>query len=321
MKIKKTLPLNQWAGGTLLAGLTLVGLPALAQDVESLDNGIATPAPQQPVDATQPSSRLPITASLGASEQFNGSIDKGGDFSLTRVKLGVGVPVKLNDQVQLGTAFRYEYDHYNFDNTTAPWENINTLALSSVLSWQIDDTWSAYAGGIVKMSAESGAALNRGTTGGGLAGFNYKFDETLSLGAGLAVMGQLEEDTKVLPVITARWKFADNWRLDVGMTDVATAGYGAELKWFFSKEVDFGFGAQFHKSRFRIDAADGVGQEEAATLYADTTWHASSHVDLGAFCGLAVGGKLRVDNSTGTKLIQSDYDPAAILGLKAAVRF
>jgi long-subunit fatty acid transport protein len=287
---------------------------------------MAAPAPQaaQPTEDQQSSgqtNRLPVIVSSGLSEQFNSSIDKGGDFSITRFKVGVGVPVKLRDDLQLGTTFRYEYDHFNFDNTFAPWENINTFSLASILQWQMDDALTIYGGGFVKMSAESGSSLGDGITGGGLAGFSYKVNEDLSLGLGLAVASQLEEDARVLPLITARWKFADNWRLDAGLTDVTTIGYGVELKYLLDKEFDFGLGVQFHKSRFKIDAGDGYGQEEATTIYADATWHASPHVDLGGFIGLATGGKLRVDNSSGTKIAQSDYDPAAILGVKATLRF
>ena len=312
--------INKWTGSALLAGLSLVAVSATAQDVGDMDQGVAAPAPKtaKPEDETN---RMPVVVSTGLSEQFNSSIDKGGDFSITRFRAGVGVTVQLNDSLQLGTTFRYEYDHFNFDNTFAPWENINTFSLASVLQSQLNDAWTIYGGGFVKMSAESGSDLTDGTTGGGLAGFSYKVNDDLSLGLGLAVASQLEEDARVLPLITARWKFADSWRLDAGLTDVTTIGYGVELKYLLDQEFDFGFGVQFHKSRFKIDAGNGYGQEEAATIYANATWHASPHVDLGGFLGLATGGKLRVDNSSGTKIAQSDYDPAAILGLKATLRF
>lgn len=312
--------LNQWTGGSLLAGFSLIGITAVAQDVGSLDQGMAAPAPQQQ-HPMEESGRLPVIVSAGVTEQFNGSIDSGGDFSLTRVKLSAGVPVKLNDNMQIGTTGRYEYDHYNFNNVTAPWENINTLSASSILNWRVDDRWTAYGGGFLKMSAESGTALNRGTSGGGLGGASYLVSDDLSLGLGLAVASQLKENTRVLPLITAKWHFADNWRLNVGLTDVDTLGYGAEVKYLFDEQWDFGFGVQFHKSRFRIDAGDGVGQEEATTLYAQANWHASANVELNGFFGIATGGKLRQDNSSGDKLAQSDYDPAAILGLSATLKF
>ena len=320
MKMKNNKMMNHWTGGVVLAGVSLLGLPALAQDVESLDNGVAAPAAQaQP--AADKSARLPIAVTGGVSEQFKADIDKGGSFSLTRVKAGVSLPVRLNDAFTLSTSLRYEYDYYDFSGIPSLWKNINTLSASAILSWRVDEKWTAYGGGFVKMSAESGSALNQGTTGGGLIGFNYQVNETLSLGAGLALMSQLEDDTRVLPLITAKWKFDDSWRLDVGLTDVATTGYGAKLNWLFSKEVEFGLGAQYHKSRFRIDAANGVGQERSTTLFVDATWHACPPIDLNAFVGLATGGNVEVDNSTGHQLSESDYKAAAIIGARATVRF
>jgi len=131
----------------------------------------------------------------------------------------------------------------------------------------------------------------------------------------------LEDDATVLPLITAKWNFADNWRLDVGLTDVATLGYGAKLTWLFNKQFEFGTGVQFHKSRFRLDTADGVGQEQSAAIFIDSTWHALSMFDLNAYLGIAAGGQLRVETSTGKKVAESDYNPAAMLGLNASVKF
>lgn len=323
----KKIVMNKWSGGTMLAGLSLMSLPALAQDVESLDNGVATPAPQeQPAEG---STRLPITFTGGMSHQFSTDIDNNngveGKFSLTRTKFSLGMPVRLNDNFTLGTTVRYELSRFNFNDMVASpafWRDINTLSASSILSWKADDKWTYYGGAMLKFAAESGTDWGQGTTGGGLAGVNYKVDDNLSIGGGLAVMSQIEENARVLPLITAKWKFADNWRLDVGLTDVSTFGYGASVKWLFSKEWEFAFGAQAHKSRFRIENLNGgVGQESATTVYADAIWHACSNIDLDAFFGVAAGGKLRVDDANGDKQFDTRYKAAPIFGGKVTFRF
>lgn len=311
---------NRWACRFALAGVSLIGLPLCAQDVESLDNGVSTPAPvdQQAADK---SARLPITVSSGVSQQFNTDIDSGGSFSISRFKAAVGVPLRLNDDFVLGTTFRYGLDSYNFDSIPAPWHNINTLGASAILSWRLDDTWTVYGGGFVKMSAESSASLSDGTTGGGIIGFNYKVNDTLSVGAGLAAMSVIEDNARVLPLITAKWKFADDWRLDVGLTDVSTVGYGAKCVWLFDQDFEFGFGAQFHQSRFRVSKVDGVGQERAATLFADATWHYCPNIDVSGVFGIVAGGELQGDNSSGGEIFKTNYKPAAMIGLNASVKF
>jgi hypothetical protein len=307
--------------------------------VENLDSGEAAPTQQ---DVSQPAAektapRLPITVSAGVSGQGKSDIDKnnGGTMDIGRAHVGVVLPIRFNDEWRLTTSARYQVDNYNFDvGNLSPlvikgstWDQINTLTVASVLGWRASENWSYYGGGFVKASAESGVGFGQATTGGGLGGFNYKFDDTLSLGAGLAVMNQIEKQTRYLPLITAKWKFADNWLLNVGLSDVATAGYGAEVKWLFSKDWDFGFGLQAHQSRFRIAGSqatgtrEGVAQESSSILYASATWHLNESFDVSGYLGVAGGGKIQVDNSSGDEKFKSDYKSAGVLGVKASLRF
>ncbi len=318
MKKHKTV-MNKWTGGAMLAGMSLISLPAIAQDVENIDDGAPTPATvEQPAEK---SIFLPIKVTTGLSEQFKSDIDSGGSFSLMRFKAAATVPVRLGDTFVLSTSMRYTFDNYTFDNIPDPWQNINTLSVASILAWRMDDTWTIYGGGFAKWSAESGATFSDGATGGGLVGFNYKVDDNLTLGAGLVAMSVLEDDAKVLPLILAKWKFADYWRLDVGLTDVSNLGYGAKLNWLYNEQFEFGLGAQFQNSRFRIERANGVGQDRSTAVYIDGTWHASPLFDLNAYVGIAAGGQLQVDTSTGKKVLETDYNPAPMLGVNATLKF
>lgn len=334
---KHNTSLNQWTCRFALAGVTLMGLPALAADATMLDSSVI-PTPAEP--AKEASARLPITVSVGGSEQFKSEIDKNnaGSFTITRFNASVRMPVKLNDEFRLNTSFRYGMDYYSWDDIPAnntQWDYINTIQGAAILSWSPQDSSFSYFGGaFAKMSAESGVALNRAATGGGIIGLNYKVSDTLSIGGGLAVASQLEENAAILPILLAKWQFADNWRLDLGMTDVATSGYGADVVWLFSPEWEFGLGAQVHKNSFRIEgnqndqlgnstsnSKNGIATEQAATIYLDSTWHASDKVDFGAFVGVAAGGKLKLADSSGNREQKEDYKAAAILGLKASLRF
>jgi long-subunit fatty acid transport protein len=314
------------------AGVIASALPGLAQEAQDLESSTVPSAPlEQPGTNAPP--RLPLTASAGLSEQFNTKIDNAGGpnatFSITRFNLGLKVPVHLNDEFVLANSFRYGLDGYNFNLSgivSPPWQNVNTIQAASVVQWRMDDNWSLYGGGFLKMSADSDVALTQGTTGGILWGFNYKFNDTLSLGLGLAIASQLQESAQVLPLITAKWQFADDWRLDVGLTDVATMGYGAVAKWHFNDAWDFGFGVQYHNSRFSIPspngtAGDGVGQEKAATIFADATWHATPMVDVGGFVGFTAGGNLAVYDNHRDEVRGNNYDPAFILGVTGSIRF
>jgi hypothetical protein len=341
MKKKNRRQMNKWTGGALLAGLSLVGLPAFAQEMEPLNDGASGPVGAEQPAAGAEAGRLPITATAGVAEQFNAEInDTSGSFSVTRFMTSVKIPVRLNNDFTLGNSVRYGMDSYNFNSYSAnfpraPWHNVNTISGASVLKWRVDDTWTAYGGGFVKMAADSSTEMEEGATGGGLAGFDYKVSDTLNLGAGFAVAKQIKDHALFLPLITANWKFADDWTLTAGLTDVATMGYGVEAKWLYNEAWDFGFGLQYHKSRFRISSAaansfttpanyrnsNGVGQEKAGLLYASATWHAAPKVDVTGFAGLTVGGNIEVMNNSGDELAGHNYKPAAVIGAKASVRF
>jgi len=321
-----------------LAGFSMIALSGLALQAEELDSSGALPAPQTgPTAAKNP----PTTLSTGLAEQFNTGVANGGTMSITRFQAGVVAPFRLTDALVVSTSFKYGLDSYDFRGVQpqwrGPWHNINTYTLATIVQGTIDDQWSVYGGGLVRESGETGAEFGEGFTGGGLIGVNYKYSDTLSFGGGLGLMSQLEDHAAVLPLITANWKFADDWRLRVGLTDVATTGYGAEVIYDAVSDWQLAFGFQHEKSRFRIEGRnslisvppgriygptqDGIGQEESSALYTDATWHATSDIDVDGYLGLTVGGNLRVENQHGTGIYSSDYNTAAIIGLKASFRF
>jgi len=186
--MKNKQAINRWACCLALAGVSLLGLPLFAQDVENLDEGEIALAPiDQSPDKPE---GLPVKVSSGVSEQFNTDIDSGGSFSITRFKVGAATPISLSDDFVLNISLRYAIDSYTFDSIPAPWHNINSLTAASVLSWRLDDTWTVYGGGFARWAEESGAAWGDGATGGGLVGFNYKVNDNLTLGAGLAFVSR-----------------------------------------------------------------------------------------------------------------------------------
>jgi hypothetical protein len=334
MKTKNMM--NQWTCRFALAGVSLMGLSAFAADVTGLDSDVTPSAPE----AADASGRMPVTVAVGGAEQFKSEIDNnnGGSFTITRFNASVRMPLKLNDEFRLGTTVRYGLDYYDWKDipvNDTQWKYINTLQAASILSWSPKDSdFSYFGGGFVKMSAESGISLNRAATGGGIAGVNYKVSDTLTIGGGVAVTTVLEEKAAILPLLLAKWQFAQDWRLDLGFTDVATSGYGLDVKWLPSKEWELGVGAQVHKNNFRINgnvndqlgnstsnSKNGIATEQAATIYLDSTWHATDKFDLGAFAGVATGGKLKLADSSGDREQKVDYKAAAVIGLKAALRF
>lgn len=303
----------------VVVGMAWLCLPAIAQDNEKLETGEPAPA------AEQGATRSPVQVTVGGSYQFNTDIDNGGDFSLSRFRTGVGVPVRFNDQLALATSLRYELASYDFGGGIRGWDDINTLSGAALLKYKLDEHWVVYGGPAFRFSAESGASWGDAKQGGGLIAVNYIMNDKLSFGGGLFGMSQIEDSFRVLPILTANWKFADNWKLNLGFTDLATSGYGVGVSWDCSPELQLTFGGQMNRARFRIDGngptAGGVGQDQSVMLTVAATWSPIKMFSGTAFIGIAAGGELRLENSTGHKLYSQNYDPTPIMGLTAALRF
>ena len=301
-------------------GMAGLCLPALAQDSDPVDT--AEPAPVAPQGATRP----PMQFSAGVARQFNTSIDNGGNFSINRLHLGLGLPFAIDDKFAVVTKFGYQLDSYNFGGTQGGWGNINTLTGAALLQYRYDQQWMFYGGPIIRIAGE-GSSWNSATKGGGALGVNYIMNDKLSFGGGIIVIGQIEENALVAPILTANWKFADQWSLKLGMTDLATAGYGLTVAYDLNSEWQFTAGAQMHKSRFRIQGSgpttDGIGQESSTTLTLAATWtpEKMKAFSATAFAGIAAGGKIEVETSNGTQLRNDSYDAAPVLGAKATFKF
>jgi hypothetical protein len=313
---KKKHIINRTVQCLALLGSAGLCLPVFAQDSETIETGEPVAAGQQ---ANQ---KLPVTFDIGGSYQAKTDIDSGGQFSLARFKTGLGVPITLNDQFVLATSVKYDLASYDFsDGAGTPWTSINTFTAVALLQYKLDDKWTIYGGPIVRVSAEANGDFSKAWTGGGAAAFNYRVNDTLSLGAGIVAISQIEDDAMVLPIITANWRFADEWRLIVGFSDLAAAGYGAQVTYDVGDFWQLAFGGQFHKSRFRIDNQNAIGQDQAFTLSASATYKFTEALAGTAYVGMATGGQLRLEDQNGNKLGDTDYDAAPIFGLKATVKF
>lgn len=264
---------------------------------------------------------------VGAGYRLETDIDEGGEFSEFAARVAGGGLFPIHDQLQIVLPISYQFSHYDFSDFGGdPWENIHILRVAALMRYEIDDHWSIYGGPAGGFSAESGADFGDSLTGGGIVGFNYQASATFSIGAGVGLFTQIEDDAKLLPFITADWQFADNWNLRVGFSEVAgNGGYGLEVMCHLNEQWKVGGGAQYRQKRFRLDEdgplPDGVGQDKSASLYGKFVWAASEKVSLEVIGGIAATGEVQLENSDGHELGDSDYDPSALIGVRGIFKF
>ena len=77
--------------------------------------------------------------------------------------------------------------------------------------------------------------------------------------------------------------------------------------------------------RFRLSQTgpvpDGVGQERTVPVFLRVTRSFGEQASLHLFLGALVAGQLRVENSSGDRLQEEDFDPAPFVGLTFTARF
>ncbi len=108
----------------------------------------------------QPAQTWQFRAGTGLSHQFDGDIDDGGEFNVTRAHGEFGATYTFNPDLKIDVSFGYEFSTYDFSGSSGfgaldPWEDIHSLQLRALLTVRIDDQWSAFGGPIIMFAGES----------------------------------------------------------------------------------------------------------------------------------------------------------------------
>ena len=291
---------------------------------------VATAVNAQP--AQQPEPDLQFRFATGGIHQFDTDIDDGGEFNVTRVHPGISATYEFNPDLKLDAAFGYEFSSYDFSGTAGfgaldAWEDIHSIRFSARFTYRLDEQWSLFGGPVFTLSAEDGADLGDGFAPGGLVGATYRFSDELTLGGGLFVVSEIEDDVAVFPTIIVNWKINDEWTLRNSQADFGpgSLGGGLEAAWAFAADFEVAFGVGYQWRQFKLDdsgvAPDGVGIDSSVPIYADLTWSINPTTSLNFMAAVAVNGELELQDSGGNTISEQDYDPAALIGARVAIKF
>jgi len=167
-----------------------------------------------------------------------------------------------------------------------------------------------YAIPTLRFNAESGASLNDGKNGGVLAGAAYRVNDRLTIGPGIGVFSEIEDDTSFFPILIVDWKITDTLSLETGRGFAATRGHGLQLNWKYSPRWQFAFGGRYEKTRFRLDdsgpAPGGVGQDKAIPLFALAEFAIAEDMKFSLIGGAETSGHLSLEDGSGRKISSSD---------------
>lgn len=262
--------------------------------------------------------------------QFESDLDLGGTVSINRHFASLSAARQLSSNLQVGIEFGYGEDRYDFSGTAGfaalvPWKNIRETRISVPIRYFASSDWTLFAVPSLGSHAERGASLSDGQTGGLIAGAIYRMTDSFSIGPGLGVFSEIEDDTGVFPVLFIDWKISDTLSLETGGGFASSRGPGLLLNWRPSSSWRFAFGGRYEKTRFRLDsngpAPGGVGEDKAIPIYALAEYSWSDDVKVSFIAGAEVGGNLRLENSVGALISDTDLDTAPFAGLTFKTRF
>ncbi len=294
---------------------TAVALAALATETFAQEQGAEA-------ETKRPKKSWAITLRGGAVHQFETDIDDGGEFDIDRFFIQPGVRFQVSPTLGAGLTVGFGHNDYDFSGDgfagLNPWGTVRTWRFSVPLRWTPDDKWTVFGFPTLRFAGERGADFDDGIRGGFLVGVSYKFSDTLTLGPGVGVLSQIEDDVSVFPILVVDWQMTETLRLRTGRGTGATQGPGLTLEWRPTRAWSFGLGVRREKLRFRLDdsgiAPDGVGQDRSFPVSLSATYRFNRGLRVGLLGGLEFGGKLRIEDEDGDKIESTDYDTAPFLG-------
>jgi hypothetical protein len=254
----------------------------------------------------------------------------GGSMQVNRFDAGIGTQTQLSDRLRWNNTLFFGINDYDFSgdgfSQGNPWETILDSRFGTQLVYPMNEQWGIRGGGLVMLSREFDADWGDSLTGGGTFGVDYRHSESLFVGVGFGVVSQIEDDVTAIPMVAVQWLSADQWAVRLGAVPVGGGALaGAEVAYQLAEQWEVGFGLSYRRIRFRLDdsgpAPNGVGEDQFLPLRMRVAWGFHPQITLHFIAGMAVGGRLKLEDEKGNHLRKEDYDPAAYLGMRAVGRF
>jgi hypothetical protein len=261
-----------------------------------------------------------------AARQQAADIDDGGDVAVTRYFAGVRVARILRNGTSLGLSFGAGGADYDFGgNAPGLWGDVEDRRISLSLRTQLSDRASLIVAPSLRWSAERGADMDDARTWGGFGAVFWRLSDTFTIGPGIGVFTQLEQDRQVFPFLAIDWDITPRLNLSTGQGVGATQGPGLSISYGLTDAMRIGIAGRIESAEFRLDddgpAPGGVGAQDGFPLVATFSYQPNPGVSASAFAGMEYGGELTLRDAQGRLVERSDYDPAPVFGGQVSLRF
>jgi len=278
--------------------------------------------------AETPDWRLAVDG--GAVKQFETSVDSGGDFDVDRYFLRFSANRNIGEAWSAGISLGYGESRYRFSGSPVfdgddPWGRIRDYRISLPIRYRADNNWSFVGIPSLRYSGEKGADSSDSRKWGVLAAAAYRFSDRLTIGPGFGVFSEIEDSTDFFPILLVDWKITDTLSLKSGRGLAASRGPGLSLSWSPMQNWRFSLEGRYEKNRFRLDdigiVPGGVGEDRSIPLALSATYMPDRNLEFTLLGGVEFAGELRLEDSNGNRVADSDYDTAPFAGALVRLRF
>lgn len=258
----------------------------------------------------------------GSVYNFDTDLEDRGSFAVNRFFADASIGRMWSTGTFVALTVGGGQDDYHFTDTTFdPWNNINNYRVGLFGRWDKSDKWSFFASSSARAYAEEGVDPVDGLTAAFFGGASYTFNDRLSIGPALGIVGQLEDNISCFPALLVKWDITDKLSLDTGGGLASTAGPGLALVYKCSKHWKAGVTARYERKRFRLDEGNGVGEDRNIPIYGTLAYFLYPQGYITAIFGYNAYGELALYDEDGRDISEKEYDPSASVGFVASFRF
>ncbi len=267
----------------------------------------------------------------GAVQQFEAGLEgDAGDFDVTRTYFQPSLGYAWDRRNSLSLAVGYGSSDYSFSGGSAgdgpvTWGRIEDYRISLPVRFSAGDRGDAIVIPSIRSRVEAGTSLADGRTEGVIAGFSWRFSDTLSLGPGFGWYSELGGGSSAFPILVVDWTITDRLSLTTGRGLAASQGPGLALNYTLADKWTLGLSGRYEKTRFALGdngaGAGGYGEDRSLPLLFTVDYTPWPMTSISAVIGAEFEGELRVENGNGRRVGSSSYDAAPVFGVVFSTRF
>lgn len=267
---------------------------------------------------------------IGAHQSEADMTDSSGGFARDAwfVTAGVDYAWSQRDSVGVsvgGGAYIYDFNDESGFGGGKPWHKVNDARLTLSGRFGIGQSGLLFIVPTVRFNGESGAGASDSRTFGIYAAAAWPIRDDLTIGPGFGVFSRLERSAKFFPILAIDWSITDRWNLSTGRGLASSQGPGLTLSYKLNDDWSFGLTGRFENVEFRLDdkgpAPGGIGRDHSMPLVFSARLTPNDKLNLTVLAGLAINGELKLKDSDGVTVEQTDYDPALLFGAAFEYRF